>query len=101
MGCGASVEGGGAGGKAKLDLTGHTELPSDAFRRAGIRELVLRECRLFEIPTDVFELTGLVTLDVAENELSAISPLIANLSELQVRTGSPARARCLCLERRA
>ena len=43
----------------------------------------LSQCRLFEIPLEVFELSGLLSLDVAENELSTLSPLIANFSQLQ------------------
>ena len=52
---------GGSGG-GKLDYQGNTQLPRDAFRRSGVCELVLRQCKLFEIPLEVFELTGLVTL---------------------------------------
>ena len=91
MGCGASVEGGGGAAAAgKLDYQGLTQLPRDAFRRSGICELVLRECKL-----ELFELSGLITLDVAENELSAIPPLIANLSALQVRDAR-VRPRAIC-----
>ena len=91
MGCGASVDSGG-GGSGKLDFTGMTTLPTDAFQRSGIQELVIRQCRLFEVPTGVFELTDLITLDIAENEISRISPLIANLSGLQVK----ATISCCC-----
>ena len=45
MGCGASVDSGG-GGSGKLDFTGMTTLPTDAFQRSGIQELVIRQCRL-------------------------------------------------------
>jgi hypothetical protein len=94
MGCGASVQSGGGGGGsggAVLNLSGNTVIPTGAFNKSGIVEVAISKCRLAEIPVAVFELAGLLTLDIAENDISKISPLIANLSSLQVVSAPPMR----------
>ena len=89
MGCGASIEAGGTG-TGVLNLSGNTVIPTGAFNKAGVTEVVVSKCRLAEVPVAIFELTGLLTLDVAENDIGKISPLVANLSGLLVTARRPA-----------
>jgi hypothetical protein len=65
MGCGASSgAGGGSGGATDTLSFAGGPVPQGFYKQAGVGALILSKCEMHSLPTGMFTMDGLETLDV-------------------------------------